>query len=284
MKYPFFILFAVFMLVSCSKKDNYYAYLNKAYSNPSTINTNSFYDKAISFWMTRVDTLEEHSYTRNDTLRLFLNIQDSIRKNEVHTPLRFADEIQRFTEYDSENTIINNPILFIGSSTVNLWKTAKHFPNLNVLNRGFGGAGIKDILYYYDTVIGKYSPSSVVIYDDIEIENGNSVDSVFHEFKRLSTRIHDDFPECRIIFISTKPTPMDFLLGKNVRHNKLELNYKLKSYANTHPLIEYADLAHLLYNADGTLNINFFSDDRMHFNENGYKCWSKELNKLYLNY
>lgn len=41
------------------------------------------------------------------------------------------------------------------------------------MNRGFGGASIKDIQYYYNDVIGKYHPSSVVIYDDIDIEMVN---------------------------------------------------------------------------------------------------------------
>ena len=53
------------------------------------------------------------------------------------------------------------------------------------MNRGFGGASIKDIQYYYNDVIGKYHPSSVVIYDDIDIENGKPVESVFDEYISL---------------------------------------------------------------------------------------------------
>lgn len=126
----------------------------------------------MNFWMARIDTLEEFSYKQNDTLRLFLDVQDAIRNNKYDS-LRFENEIKRFVEYDSENTLLENPILFVGSSTVNLWKTACYFPGRNVMNRGFGGASIKDIQYYYNDVIGKYHPSSVVIYDDIDIEMVN---------------------------------------------------------------------------------------------------------------
>ena len=53
------------------------------------------------------------------------------------------------------------------------------------MNRGCGGASIKDIQYYYNDVIFKYHPSSVVIYDDIDIENGEPVESVFDEYISL---------------------------------------------------------------------------------------------------
>lgn len=148
------------------------------------------------------------------------------------------------------------------------------------MNRGFGGASIKDILHYYDDVIGKYNPSSVVIYDDIDIENNEPLESVFSEYISLLDKIHADFPKCRILLISIKPAPMDFLLGKNIRHNKKLFNKKLKEYVDNIPYIEYADLASLLYNADGMLDLRYYSEDRMHFNENGYKLWSNELDKI----
>lgn len=267
-----------FMLASCSQRSGYYGYLSDVRDGSTGIE--DFYERAIGFWMSRVDTINEFSYKHNDTLRLFLDIQDSIRKNAGHDFSRFVDEIKRFEEYDSENSISGKPVLFIGSSTINLWKTAECFPEHNVLNRGFGGAAVKDILHYYDNVVGKYSPSAVIIYDDIEIENGDPAESVFREYKSLSDRIHNDFPDCRIIFISVKPVPMDFLLGRNVRSNKDRLNAILKDYAGGVQYVEYVDLSHLLYNPDGTLKLDLYSEDRMHFNESGYELWSKELNKI----
>ena len=281
MKKVLIIFFSIWALVSCSSNGSYYSFLCRSYAKPKNLNTEVFYGKAVNFWMSRVDTLNEFSHMSNDTLRLFLTIQDSIRRQSTHDCLRFAEEINEFIKYDTENSKIEKPVLFIGSSTINLWKTALYFPDINVMNRGFGGAGIKDILYYYDDVIGKYSPASVVIYDDIEIENGDSAESAFSEYLSLLERIHRDFPECRIILISVKPTPMDFLLGKDVRNNKMKLNDQLKKYADSTPLVEYIDLASLLYDADGNLNLNYYSEDRMHFNESGYALWSKELNKIF---
>ena len=267
------------VFTACSDKDSYYDYLCKSQAEPEMVDTEVFYKEAMNFWMARIDTLEEFSYKQNDTLRLFLDVQDAIRNNKYDS-LRFENEIKRFVESDSENTLLENPILFVGSSTVNLWKTACYFPGRNVMNRGFGGASIKDIQYYYNDVIGKYHPSSVVIYDDIDIENGKPVESVFDEYISLLGRIHRDFPECRILFISIKPTPMDFLLGKDIRKNKKLFNEKLKEYSDDVSYVEYVDLASLLYNADGLLDLRYYSEDRMHFNANGYELWSNELSKV----
>lgn len=143
--------------VACSNKNSYYDYLYKSPAEPENVDTDVFFKEAMNFWMERIDTLKESSYKQNDTLRLFLDIQDAIRNNRENDFLRFANEIKKFVEYDSENTKPEDPILFIGSSTINLWKTADYFPGRNVMNRGFDRAGIKDILYYYDDVIGKYN-------------------------------------------------------------------------------------------------------------------------------
>ena len=268
--------------ISCSNQGgSYYDYLCKAQANLKNVDADALYSESMKYWMQRVDTLREYSYRENDTLRLYLDIQETLRKERKHDCSVFANEINRFVDYDAENTILEHPVLFIGSSTANLWKTAKCFPQLKVMNRGFGGASIQDILYYYDDVIGKYSPSTVVMYDDIDIENGDPAESAFNKHVGLLDKIHNDFPECRIIFISQKPTQMDFLLGKDIRSNKNLFNEKIKEHADNTPYLEYIDLASLLYKEDGTLDLDCFSEDRMHFNDKGYELWTNGLSKLF---
>lgn len=275
-------LLVLVLSISCSNQGgSYYDYLCKAQANLKNVDADALYGESMKYWMQRVDTLREYSYRENDTLRLYLDIQETLRKERKHDCSVFANEINRFVDYDAENTILEHPVLFIGSSTANLWKTAKCFPQLKVMNRGFGGASIQDILYYYDDVIGKYSPSTVVMYDDIDIENGDSAESAFNKHVGLLDKIHNDFPECRIIFISQKPTQMDFLLGKDIRSNKNLFNEKMKEHADNTPYLEYIDLASLLYKEDGTLDLDCFSEDRMHFNDKGYELWTNRLSKLF---
>lgn len=70
------------VFTACSDKDSYYDYLCKSQAEPEMVDTEVFYKEAMNFWMARIDTLEEFSYKQNDTLRLFLDVQDAIRNNK----------------------------------------------------------------------------------------------------------------------------------------------------------------------------------------------------------
>ena len=60
-------------------------------------------------------------------------------------PERFKQEINQFKAWDEKNTFSKNAVLFVGSSSIRLWKTAVAFPQLPVVNRGFGGSHISDV-------------------------------------------------------------------------------------------------------------------------------------------
>ena len=60
-------------------------------------------------------------------------------------PLRFANEIMAFQEWEAKNTLPEGGILFVGSSSIRMWPTAMAFPDKVVINRGFGGAEFPDI-------------------------------------------------------------------------------------------------------------------------------------------
>ena len=55
-------------------------------------------------------------------------------------PLRFANEIMAFQEWEAKNTLPESGILFVGSSSIRMWPTSVAFPDKVVMNRGFGGA------------------------------------------------------------------------------------------------------------------------------------------------
>ena len=78
----FSVIFFSGVFTACSDKDSYYDYLCKSQAEPEMVDTEVFYKEAMNFWMARIDTLEEFSYKQNDTLRLFLDVQDAIRNNK----------------------------------------------------------------------------------------------------------------------------------------------------------------------------------------------------------
>src|SRR5215212_8651845 len=77
---------------------------------------------------------------------------------------RFETEIAAFEKWDHQNAVPQNGILFVGSSTIRLWQTADAFPTLPVINRGFGGSTIPDVLHFAERVVFKYKPRTIVFY------------------------------------------------------------------------------------------------------------------------
>ncbi|MCC7084482.1 MAG: hypothetical protein IT427_05700, partial [Pirellulales bacterium] len=89
----------------------------------------------------------------------------------------FANEIAAFEKWDHQNAVPREAILFVGSSTIRMWQTADAFPELPIINRGFGGSTIADVNRYADRIVFKYKPRTIVFYaGDNDIAAGRSPD------------------------------------------------------------------------------------------------------------
>ena len=73
------------------------------------------------------------------------------------SPKPFAQwekEIAAFEAADKTNPPPQGAILFVGSSSIRLWKTlARDFPGHQVINRGFGGSQITDSVHFAGRVV-----------------------------------------------------------------------------------------------------------------------------------
>ena len=164
-------------------------------------------------------------------------------------------------------------MLFVGSSSIVFWETSLSFPGYPVINRGFGGASLPEVIHYYDDVIKTHAPSVVVVYCDIDVENGKSPEFSVQAFKQLVNRIEEDFPATDVIFLSMKPTLIDDVLGKQVRKNKLITNELLAEYSDSKDNLHYVDISKVMFADDTRLKSEIFIADGMHLNSLGYELW-----------
>ncbi|TVQ14058.1 MAG: hypothetical protein EA364_05000 [Balneolaceae bacterium] len=192
-------------------------------------------------------------------------------------PHRFPQEIAAFEQWDSRNSSPDNAILFVGSSSIRLWKTAEAFPRYPVINRGFGGSHIPDMIYHYDRVIGRHNPALIVFYSgENDVASGVPLDQVFDDYTRITGRILADFPDVQFIYISIKPS------NSRIQHsaNFTAFNSMVQEYNSGDNRLHYIDLATAL-TSDGTLPDDaFFVSDRLHLNEAGYGAWTWLLGPL----
>ena len=246
--------------------------------------TEIFYQRSWAYWGSNLEDyiLNPEKYDR--VLSLFHRSQQKFKQESLIDIERYEDEIENFRRFDNRNTLAKNPILFIGSSSIRYWETSKAFPDLPIINRGFGGASIPEIIYYYDDIIKKHSPSILIVYCDIDVEQGKSPSSTVDAFKELVNKVKTDFPQTQILILSMKSTFIDEILGKDVRKNKIITNDKLNEYCNDEKNLHFVDITNTMLNSDGGLRSDIFLSDGMHMNPLGYTLWNpvirKEINGL----
>ena len=112
------------------------------------------------------------------------------QRARAETTSPFESEIAAFEKWDRQNAVPRDAILFVGSSSIRLWQTADSFPDLPVINRGFGGSTIADVNHFADRIVFKYKPRVIVFYaGDNDIAGGKSPQQVFADFKQFVERV-----------------------------------------------------------------------------------------------
>ena len=182
--------------------------------------------------------------------------------------------IVAFEEQDREAPPAPGMILFTGSSTVVKWSTlAEDFPFAPVLNRGFGGSQVPDLLEYLDRVIVAYRPGVVVVYSgDNDIAAGRQPEQVLADLAELQTRIHSALPETPLLIVTVKPSPNRWGLADAMR----EVNTGLARWADGMDLTEIVDIWEPMLGADGLPRPELYSDG-VHLTPEGYRLWTARL-------
>jgi lysophospholipase L1-like esterase len=190
----------------------------------------------------------------------------------------FKQELLQFQKSDSIVMPPKGQIVFAGSSSFTKWKdVAMYFPGYPIINRGFGGATLIDLIYYVDKAIIKYQPSQVFIYcgeNDIADVDTVSPATVLLRFKTLHGILLKKLPRAtKIVFVSLKPSVARWHLeSKFIEANKL-----IEGYINTQKNIQYLDVHTAMLDENKEVLKDIFIADQLHMNPKGYLIWQKQF-------
>src|SRR6478735_1337799 len=119
-----------------------------------------------------------------------------VQQVHAQNSMRFQEEVDNLIKGDS--TIRKkNIILFTGSSSVRVWTSLQtDFPKHNVLNRGFGGSEMVDLINFVDKLIVPYHPKQIFIYEgDNDIGAGKKPDEILAQAHQLLMLISEKLPK-----------------------------------------------------------------------------------------
>jgi lysophospholipase L1-like esterase len=180
-------------------------------------------------------------------------------------------EILAFEAQDRQQAPEAGGVLFLGSSSIRMWETAKAFPDARIINRGFGGSQIADSVQFAGRIAIPYKPRLIVFYaGDNDIAAGKSAGEVFSDFKTFTGKIHAALPETRVAFVAIKPSPMRWKFFET----QSRANDLIREFIKTDRRLSYIDVVKPMLGDDGQPRHELFKKDHLHLNDEGYRLWN----------
>jgi len=187
----------------------------------------------------------------------------------------FYDDIQKFKHEDSISFPPQHVILFVGSSSFTKWTDVQqYFPSYKIINRGFGGSELKDVIRYEKDVIFPYNPKQVVIYcgeNDFAYSDTISVQTVVGRFITLFNDIRNRWANIPLAYVSMKPS----LAREKLMPKYEEANKQIKTFLASQKKTVFIDVYHAMLKEDGKPITDLFVEDNLHMNAKGYAIWKK---------
>ena len=188
-------------------------------------------------------------------------------------PAQWEKEIQAFEASDKTSPPPSNGIVFIGSSSIRLWKTlAQDFPGQPVINRGVGGSQVPDSTHFAPRIVFPFRPRLIVMYaGGNDINAGRSAEQVAADFREFVATVRRTLPSARIAYISIAGNPARWAQVDRVR----KANQLIEAYTKETPNMAFIDIFPAMLDASGQPRPELFVEDRLHMNASGYAIWKR---------
>ncbi|AUD01290.1 GDSL-type esterase/lipase family protein [Spirosoma pollinicola] len=194
----------------------------------------------------------------------------------VSTDRPFEADIRAFEQADKASPPPQNAIVFTGSSSIRYWDNlSTYFPNKNLIQRGFGGSELSQVLLYADRIIVPYQPKQVVIYaGENDIATGKQTgQQTYERLVALFEHVRQKLPNALFTFISIKPSPSR---RQYFRENDTA-NQLIKDYLAKQENTQFVDIRPAMLGNNGQPVPALFKPDSLHMLPAGYARWATVL-------
>lgn len=189
----------------------------------------------------------------------------------------FWTDIVAFKKIDSAQKPTLHYILFVGSSSFTKWKDVHdYFPDYTIINRGFGGSTLVDVIRYAYDIILPYQPKQVVIYcgeNDLASQENISPEEMLLRVKTLFHIIRTNLPDATIDYVSIKPSPVRASIQNKVKIANAAIKAFLKKQKNA----GFIDIYDAMLDSIGNMREELYLGDRLHMKPEGYAIWKKAI-------
>jgi lysophospholipase L1-like esterase len=200
---------------------------------------------------------------------------DPIAQYRAAATEKWETAIKKLEELDKTQPDPPQAVLFIGSSSIRLWKDlAADMAPRGAINRGYGGARFSDLVVFVERLVQPHKCEAIVIFvanDIVGKEDDKTPEEVAGLFKYAVGKIRQSHSEQPIFLVAITPTPSRFTAWSQIRLANAELEKVCKAGSNLHFI---ATESHYL-DQHGQPIDRYFVEDKLHQNRDGYLVWGK---------
>lgn len=189
---------------------------------------------------------------------------------------RYEKAIASFEESDRATPPPKGAVLFTGASHIRRWTTlAQDFPQVQVINRGFGGSEIREATHFAPRIIFPYAPRAIYFRSGgNELWNGKrSAEEAFGDFKEFVAAVQARLPETDIIYISN----IRSIARAKQADKEKAMNTLIADFIQGKAHLRYLDVYDLMTDASGQLRPECFVEDQLHLSPTGYQLLAAKV-------
>lgn len=217
-------------------------------------------------------------------IMLFIGFSACKTNKPSELQLKYADkkaywipEVTELLKLDSVETYPDNSILFMGSSSIRLWKTLQDdMKPYSAIRRGYGGASYSDLIHFTEDIVQPHQLAGIAIFvaNDIRAQPDDKkpeeVLALFKEVVRLSRKHHPTIP---IFSIAVTPTPSRWKAWPEIS----KANNLIQHYCESTPNLYFIETQNEFLTAEQLPDSSLFVGDMLHQNPNGYAKWTQVI-------
>ncbi len=187
----------------------------------------------------------------------------------VPPPVRWENEIAAFEKADGVQPPPSDGVVFLGSSNIRMWNTlGGDFPELNVINRGVGGANLAELAVVAHRLVPAAKPRVVVVSaGGNDIAAGATAEAVRDAFALLVKNLRAELPDVKIAFLAMLPSELRWeQKDRQQQANEAVRDFiaaRVAAEGNAAGLI-YIDANAAVLGPDGRPAVECFLDDKLH--------------------
>ncbi len=197
-----------------------------------------------------------------------------LRKMQSEDPLVWESVIQAFEAEQANSPEPENAVVFVGSSSIRFWRSLEEdMQPLSVIQRGFGGAKLADVVFYADRLITVHEPSAVVVFagtNDISEEAPKTPESLLASYRHLVTSVRKELPGTPIYYLAITPSPARQAVWPIARRT----NRLIEEFSREDESLRFIATSSEFLDDHGLPDDAYFWYDGLHLNQRGYRLWA----------